>query len=119
NSPVYRGAATGHRSIRRFIWGTLDPARTGLPWDAERPVESYADFALDASALLGPAETPPFPSFGTWWESGEADLDDWRTHLTTLFPEVRPRGYFEVRSIDALEPDGYVAPLVFLVGLTY
>ena len=32
----------------------------------------------------------------------EADLTE---HLTTLFPPVRPRGYLELRSIDALDDD--------------
>lgn len=117
NSPVYAGAPSGHRSVRRFIWGALDPARTGLPWDAARPVEAYADFALSAAALLGTADEPPFPTFGEWWTTENATLDDWRAHLTTLFPEVRPRGYFEVRSIDALEPAAYAVPLVFLTSL--
>jgi glutamate--cysteine ligase len=40
-------------------------------------------------------------------------------HLTTLFPEVRPRGYFEVRSCDALPPEWYAAPLAFIAGLAY
>jgi glutamate--cysteine ligase len=43
--------------------------------------------------------------------------DQWRDHLSTLFPEVRPRGYFEVRTADALPPEWYAAPLVFLAGL--
>jgi glutamate--cysteine ligase len=43
----------------------------------------------------------------------------WETHLTTLFPEVRPRGHFEVRSCDAIDPMYYAAPLVLLTGLAY
>ncbi|HEX7121184.1 MAG TPA: glutamate-cysteine ligase family protein, partial [Gemmatimonadaceae bacterium] len=117
NSPTYAGAPTGHRSVRRFIWGALDPARTGLPWDAAHPEAAYADFALNAAALLGAVDEPPFPTFGEWWSTGSATLEDWRAHLTTLFPEVRPRGYFEVRSIDALEPAAYAVPLVLLASL--
>jgi glutamate--cysteine ligase len=29
-------------------------------------------------------------------------MDDLVEHLTTLFPPVRPRGWFEIRTIDAL-----------------
>src|SRR5690606_1648006 len=39
-------------------------------------------------------------------------------HLTTLFPDVRPKGYFEVRAIDALPPSRYAAPILLLAGLT-
>jgi glutamate--cysteine ligase len=119
NSPVYAGQATGHASLRRFIWGALDPARTGIVWDPTRPVEAYGDFAMNAAALLADADAPPFPRFGELVARGAADAAAWRDHLTTLFPEVRPRGYFEVRSMDALPPDAYAAPLVLLAGLVY
>jgi len=36
-----------------------------------------------------------------------------------LFPEVRPRGHFELRSCDALPPRWYAAPLALAVGITY
>ncbi len=46
-------------------------------------------------------------------------LSDWCTHLSTLFPEVRPRGYFEVRSADVMAPEWYAVPLVLVAGLVY
>jgi glutamate--cysteine ligase len=46
-------------------------------------------------------------------------MDDWRTHLTTLFPEVRPKGFAEVRACDAVDPARYAAPLVLLAGIAY
>ncbi|HLL47595.1 MAG TPA: glutamate-cysteine ligase family protein, partial [Longimicrobiaceae bacterium] len=50
---------------------------------------------------------------------GEMPEEEWRTHLTTLFPEVRPKGYAEVRSIDMLEAEWWAAPLALLAGITY
>lgn len=38
--------------------------------------------------------------------TGVLGLEDWRRHLTTPFPEVRPQGFLEVRGIDALPPAG-------------
>jgi glutamate--cysteine ligase len=118
NSPLYADADTGHRSIRRHIWGRLDPLRTGLAYDAQAPVAAYARFALQADAILLGDETPPFHTFEQHVSSWGATVDSWREHLTTLFPEVRPRGYFEVRSTDALPPEWYVVPLAFLTALT-
>jgi glutamate--cysteine ligase len=46
-------------------------------------------------------------------------MSDWCVHLSTLFPEVRPRGYFELRSADVVSPHWYAAPLVFVAGLVY
>jgi glutamate--cysteine ligase len=117
NSPQYGGIETGHQSYRRFVWSQLDPLRTGVV-GGDDAVGAYADFALAAPAILlgTPGAAEPFSE---WVSRGEATVDDWHAHLTTLFPEVRPRGYFEVRSCDALPPEWYPAPLVFLAGLAY
>lgn len=140
NSPVYRGADTGERSFRARVWRELDGGRTGIfPCGAD-PVAEYLGFALDAPTILlagdgdrgkgdgdaiRPADANPgdadrgWPPFRAWNERGAATMDDWRTHLTTLFPDVRPKGFVEVRSMDAVPPEWYAAPLVFLGGLTY
>jgi glutamate--cysteine ligase len=119
NSPVYNGSPTGYRSTRAQVWRTLDPARTGLPWDAADPVDAYLDFALAAPAILLPLVGGEHPSFGDWLARARPTLHEWHEHLTTLFPEVRPRGHFELRSADAVPPRWYAAPLALAVGITY
>ncbi|HET7584685.1 MAG TPA: glutamate-cysteine ligase family protein [Gemmatimonadaceae bacterium] len=120
NSPCYAGASTGHRSFRAHTWRHTDPRRTGIPFDARDAAGGYADFALGApviSAML-PAEFASVREFPTARELAERDeLPDalWVDHLSTLFPEVRPRGFLEVRSIDALPPQWYAA-VVAMVG---
>ncbi|MBB4636415.1 glutamate-cysteine ligase family protein [Longimicrobium terrae] len=120
NSPVYRGAPTGDRSFRARVWRELDGGRTGCFACAD-PVEEYLDFALGAPVILAPAQAgaTSFSPFAAWNEAGCVSLDDWRLHLTTLFPEVRPKGYAEVRSADAVDPRWYAAPLVLLAGIAY
>lgn len=95
NSATYAGHSTDYRSYRSRLWQTLDPSRTGLPFDAADPIGAYFRFAAGAGRIV----------------------DDDTEHLTTLFPEVRPRGYFEIRSIDSLEPDGVADALHFISGL--
>lgn len=119
NSPVYAGAATGHQSFRANAWRRLDPLRTGMPFDAARPVEAYLAFALAAPAILFPTAGGGCLPFGDWLARANPTLDEWEEHLSTLFPEVRPRGHCEVRSADAIDPAWYAAPLVFLGGLAY
>ena len=47
----------------------------------------------------------PFRRFlDTGLDGQPATLDDWRLHLTTLFPEVRLKGYIELRSADSQPP---------------
>ena len=119
NSPMYEGATTGCRSTRAEVWRTLDPARTGLAWDGDDPIGHYCDFALRAPAILLPElEGKPRP-FGEWLRHARPTLEEWREHLSTLFPEVRPRGHLEVRSCDAVPPPWYAAPVALTVGITY
>lgn len=118
NSSYYEGRPSGFRSFRAQQWRELDPERSGLV-TGDDPVEDYLEFALAAPAiLLGSADDEARP-FRHWLVEGGAGEADWRSHLTTLFPEVRPRGYLEVRAVDALDLDHLVAPLVFLTGLLY
>lgn len=120
NSPVYRGRPTGDRSFRARVWRELDGGRTGCFACAD-PVEEYLDFALGAPVILAPAQAgaTSFSPFAEWNAAGCVSLDDWHRHLTTLFPEVRPKGYAEVRSADAVDPRWYAAPLVLLAGIAY
>ncbi|MDB4950820.1 MAG: Glutamate--cysteine ligase [Gemmatimonadetes bacterium] len=119
SSPVYRGRPTGERSFRARVWRELDGGRTGIfPCGAD-PVAEYLAFALAAPAILLGDGDDGWPPFAEWNARGLATPDDWRTHLTTLFPEVRPKGFVEARSIDAVHADWYAAPLVLLAGMTY
>jgi glutamate--cysteine ligase len=117
NSPRYAGRDTGHRSYRAHVWRTLDSARTGV-FDA-CTVEEYLQFALDAPAVLMAGPNGAARPFGELLGTRAAQPGAWSEHLSTLFPEVRPKGYLEVRSIDAVPPPLYPAPLVLLSGLTY
>ena len=115
NSPVYAGHETGFASYRARQWRRLDRRRTGLLGRENDAAAEYTDFALAASWIFGREDRPePFLDLLL---RGEVTMGDWRRHLTTLFPEVRPRGFLEVRGIDALPPRWYAAPLVFLAGL--
>ncbi|HEX6910719.1 MAG TPA: glutamate-cysteine ligase family protein [Longimicrobium sp.] len=117
SSPLYRGEPTGHRSWRAQIWRELDGGRTGC-FPCADPVAEYLDFALAAPAILL-GDGARWHPFAAWNAEGCAGVDAWHAHLTTLFPEVRPKGFAEVRSADAVAPEWYAAPLVLLAGILY
>lgn len=122
NSPHYELADAGHRSVRALCWRMLDPTRTGVALPADDPAAAYTRFALGANDMMATTSNGAHHPFGTTvasTRSGDDDRSRWATHLTTLFPEVRPRGHFEVRSCDAIDPAHYAAPIVFLTGLVY
>jgi glutamate--cysteine ligase len=119
NSPRYAGEETGHRSYRAYCWRMLDVTRTGIVAAGGDPASEYASFALGAHDMMREDDAGAFRPFGDWIAAGDWNAAQWTRHLTTLFPEVRPRGHFEVRSCDAIDPAWYPALVVFLSGLVY
>lgn len=111
---------------RTRIWTEVDASRTGFDGaqvGISRSVEAYAAFALDAEAMpLGrPGDDAALPfrqPFGTWARDrgNRPDHADVTHHLTTLFPPVRPRGYLEVRYLDA-PVAGRLASALILVAV--
>jgi glutamate--cysteine ligase len=117
NSPAYAGEPTGWASYRSCTWQALDRKRTGILWEEGDPVLAYAEFALDAPAMLVRSAGGEYLPLRAWVARGEASEEFIDTHLTTMFPEVRPRGYFEVRSVDALPPAWLAAPVLLVAGV--
>ena len=124
-------------SVRAKVWQAIDPTRTGFPVslveaNGSTAPEHYADLVLDADVMMfrrpgqpgGMATGTMGLSFRSWIENGHptfgaATQDDLDYHLTTVFPEVRARGFLELRAADGL-PAQLVAPFVVLVaGLIY
>ncbi len=127
NSPLLDGTPTGWRSTRSAIWQHVDQSRTGF--DASQVgtemIDRYLDFALRAEAMPLPRkdeESLPFRlSFGDWlsMDGARPDAEDFAHHLTTLFPPVRPRGYLEVRYLDAVPQRWRGVPICLLAALLY
>lgn len=113
NSRRYAGSETGHQSYRAHIWRNLDSRRTGIVYDSGNEAERYLQFALDAPVIMD-------REFRTFAEiMNEAKRSEWDTHLSTLFPEIRPRDYFEIRSIDSLPLEHLSAAIAFVAGIVY
>src|SRR5581483_1505342 len=124
HSPFAAGGRSNWKSARGAVWRGVDPSRTGVVTGEPGP-PSYLSFALNAGVLLrrgpaGYAAGTPGVSFGDWLEKGgepRPTLDDWHYHLTTLFPQVRPRGYLELRCFDALPVRWRAVPVAVASGL--
>ena len=118
NSPLYAGRDSGHRSARADCWRRLDPLRTGI-FGGGDPACTYLGFALSAPMMMRGAPERGYPTFGELLRSGWATHQDLETHFSTLFPDVRPRGYLEVRAMDAVPEAWSAAPLALVAGITY
>ncbi len=119
NSHDYAGKSTEWASYRSHLWRTLDPSRTGIIYAEPGHAEKYLNFALNAFAMHSGGNGQPYRTFRDWMHEPEVDRPEWLFHLSTLFPEVRPKEYFELRSADTIEPGLLFAPVVFVTGLVY
>jgi glutamate--cysteine ligase len=110
NSPLAGGAPTGARSSRQQVWALLDPTRSAPAASLLPPADAWARYALAARVMLVRSDryraVRHHLSFAQWMaeghESGYPTVDDLAYHLTTLFPPVRPKGWLELRMIDAV-----------------
>ena len=119
NSSHYAGKKTSHASYRAHLWRTLDDSRTGIPYDETDPVRRYVDFALDAYAMQSGNARHPYLTFREWMRAEKVGTPEWEFHLSTLFPEVRPKDYLELRSADTIEPQYLAAPVLFVTSIIY
>jgi glutamate--cysteine ligase len=130
NSCISEGDVNGQLSFRGHVWTDTDRARCGLLPFAFRRGATFADYvswALDVPLYFvlrdgrycTEVTGVPFRRFLEAGLAGEpATFDDWRLHLTTLFPEVRLKGFLEVRSADS-QPPGRVLAVPALVKGVY
>jgi glutamate--cysteine ligase len=125
-SPYLGGRASGWRSMRQEAWHGIDHSRSD-PVPGAEPTQAWASYALNAPVMLvrdgdrATAVTERVP-FAAWLRGSSAigrrpTLADLDYHLTTLFPPVRPRGYVEIRCLDALPDRWWPALAAFTVTL--
>ena len=133
NSPFTEGKPNGFLSYRSHIWTDTDPARTGmLPFvfDEGFGYESYADYALNVPMYFAYRDGRYLDAAGKSFRDfiegrldvlpGErATYGDWKDHLSTAFPEVRMKGYLEMRGSDSGPQSRICALPALWVGLLY
>jgi glutamate--cysteine ligase len=127
NSPDLLGRRTGWASSRlRTTLGTCPPL-TLPPEPSDDPAAQWAKAAMDAPVICVRRAglswaAPPALTFAAWITHPERvgrrpTLEDLDYHLSTLFPPVRPKGYLEIRYLDAQAESLWVTPFVLLAAL--
>lgn len=129
-SPGSHGTACS----RARVWQGIDPTRTGYPtWRSADQVDALDDVrkrTLDATVMFVVREGAFIPieqdmSFEEWIRLGHPEFglptkEDLRTHLSTIFTEVRPRnGTLELRAMDSLPKRWWMVPAVVAGGIVY
>jgi len=135
NSPFENGRPNGFLSLRSQVWLDTDPDRCGnLPFvfDSDFGFERYVEYALDVPMYFiyrpdkGGYLNALGMSFRDFMEGkcpalpGEfPSMDDWKDHLTTIFPDVRLKTFLEMRGADGGPWRLICALPAFWVGLLY
>ena len=129
NSPRIDGADTGYKSYRAVAWQHTDPARCGLPAVVFQPhfnLEAWLDYLLHVPTIFRHRARGLVPAGGTPFcellERSGCDAprhEDWETHISTIFTEVRAYTYLEVRSADLVTDDRAFQVPTFWTGLLY
>ena len=127
NSPDLDGRPTGWASSRlRATLGTCPPF-TLPPEPSHDPAAQWARMAMEAPVICVRGDgrswsAPPGLTFSAWIHQPglvgrRPTLEDLDYHLTTLFPPVRPKGYLEIRYLDAQAGSRWVTPVALLSAL--
>jgi glutamate--cysteine ligase len=130
NSPWKEGTPHGGLTYRGRVWLDVDPDRTGLLpvlWKRSARFEDYVEWALDVPMFVfkrnGHAVRNTGQTFRSFWKDGfdghAATTDDWKTHLNTLFPEVRLKNTIELRGADMQSTELACALPALWTGILY
>ncbi len=125
----------GSVATRARAWQELDPTRSGFPrllveGNLADPREHWGQAALEADVMLfrsgaaGWSPGEPGFTFERWIREGHPEhgwptCEDFDYHLTTLFFEVRARGFLEIRTGEALPARWRPAPVVVACTMVY
>ncbi|MFI6781186.1 ergothioneine biosynthesis glutamate--cysteine ligase EgtA [Micromonospora sp. NPDC050276] len=125
----HAGRRTGWASARMAAWLAIDPARTRPVWSpgcaGDNPTDTWIRYVLAAPLLCVRRDNadwaaPPGVTFADWLDGAlpqPPTTDDLDYHVSTLFPPVRPRGYLELRYLDAQPDRDWRLPLAVLTAL--
>lgn len=131
NSAVVEGEFVGYMSFRGHIWTRTDPARCGLlrfALEREASFDDYVDYALEVPLYFVIRDgvyddRVTGITFRRFLERGFEELrptlEDWRLHLTTLFPEARLKPLVEIRSADSQPVELMLAVPAMVKGIFY
>ncbi len=129
NSPFSDEKPNGYLSYRAQIWDHTDPDRCGfLPFifDEGFGFERWVDYLLDVPMYFIsrdgnylPANKITFREFLKGKHELKPVMEDWNTHVSTVFPDVRLKQFIEMRGADAGCMSHIAALSALWVGLLY
>ena len=129
NSPFESEKPTGYLSYRNKVWQST--SRGGIMPIAFEKInfEKYFDHIIEYPILFAIRDKKYIEPNGQTFKDfifgnfdnlkEEANLEDFETHLATIFTEVRLKQYIEIRSLDACDWECLCDGPAFFTGLFY
>ena len=130
NSSIVENKNSGYLSYRSKVW--QHTARAGLPkyFLEDMNFEKYADMVMKMPLLFVLKDSNYLNAAGKTFKdfvagnlsivnNAKSPNRDFKTHLATIFTEVRLKQYIEIRSLDTCEWDCHCGGPAFYVGLLY
>ncbi len=132
NSPIFEGKLTGDLSHRIRVWQNTDKDRSGLlksVFNDDFNIEKYVDYAImlpiyflyrDSKYINIPHITFKDYMNGKYkFNNLTPIVDDFETHLSTVFPDIRLKTYLETRLADCPDKDYLITLSALFVGILY
>ena len=131
NSPWKEGRPHGGVTYRGRVWLDVDPDRTGLLSGAVEAGQRASTTtssgrstsrcsSSSAADTRSPTRGRPSAASGrTASRATRPNMEDWKTHLNTLFPEVRLKKTIEMRGADVQSTDLACALPALWTGILY
>lgn len=135
NSYVSKNNTKPIKSYRSQIWQNLDETRTGIlplskalqSMSIKDLIEAYYNFIINAPLIynsdLGTSVLSKSMTLKYWMQNKIngiwPNISHLKNHISLLFPEVRLKGYLELRSIDSPPKNWQMVPICFYAGLIY
>jgi glutamate--cysteine ligase len=128
-SPFTHGRPNGYKTVRYQVWLETDDERCGI-WPEMLDEEGLTYDRYLARAMSTPAfyflrngrhvlaDPKPLAYYAeNGFDGTTVTVNDLIQHLTTFFPEIRPKGYVEVRGADCVPPGDAIAIAGFWRGI--
>lgn len=126
NSPIFEGKLRNGKLRRTHIWLHTDNRRCDLSariFSDTFSLEDYADFVLDAPAILYQDEEGSWryteKSFAELYEGKLMTQAQIEHALSMVFPDVRLKTYLEIRPADSLPEEYALAYAALIKGIFY
>lgn len=132
NSPVRNSKLTGYKSFRANSWLNVDEDRCGyvskklFEKKLDFGFKDYVEILLDVPMIFiqrGDTYFSTSQTFREFMQKGymgiNPTIQDWHTHISLYFPDVRLKSYVEIRNHDAQSSLMTLSVPAFWKGIMY